>query len=314
MEMRHLGNSGLEVSVIGLGCNNFGRRLDEKQTATVVSAAVDAGITLFDTADLYGEDGSSETYLGKALKGHRNQVVIATKFGGPMGKLPMQKGGSRQHIFQAVEDSLRRLNTDYIDLYQVHFPDLDTPLEETMRALDDLVTQGKVRYLGHSNFTGWMIAHAHHIAARDALTPFISAQNHYHLLNREVEPDVQPACTKFGLGILPYFPLASGLLTGKYRKGQVHPEGTRLSSGPMAERILTDINIDKAELLFEWAEARGHNLLELAFSWLAQQPAVSSVIAGATNIDQISANVNAANWVLTPEELKEIEKLLGNIS
>ena len=226
----------------------------------------------------------------------------------------MQKGGSRQHIFQAVEDSLRRLKTDYIDLYQIHFPDLDTPLEETMRALNDLVTQGKVRYLGHSNFTGWMIAHAHHIAVRDALTPFISAQNHYHLLNREVEPDVQPACEKFGLGILPYFPLASGLLTGKYRKGQVHPEGTRLSSGPMAERILTDINIDKAELLFEWAEARGHSLLELAFSWLAQQPAVSSVIAGATNIDQISANVNAANWILTPEELKEIEKLLGNIS
>jgi len=314
MEMRHLGNSGLEVSVIGLGCNNFGRRLDEKQTATVVSAAVDAGITLFDTADLYGEDGTSETYLGKALKGHRDQVVIATKFGGPMGQLPMQKGGSRQHIFQAVEDSLRRLNTDYIDLYQMHFPDLNTPLEETMRALDDLVRQGKVRYLGHSNFSGWMIAHAHHIAVRDALTPFISAQNHYHLLNREVEPDVQPACKKFGLGILPYFPLASGLLTGKYRKGQVHPEGTRLSSGPMAERILTDINIDKAESLFEWAEARGHTLLELAFSWLAQQPAVSSVIAGATNTDQISANVNAANWVLTPEELKEIEKLFENIS
>ena len=314
MEMRHLGNSGLEVSVIGLGCNNFGRRLDEKQTATVVSAAVDAGIILFDTADLYGENGTSETYLGKALKGHRDQVVIATKFGGPMGQLPMQKGGSRQHIFQAVEDSLRRLNTDYIDLYQMHFPDLNTPLEETMRALDDLVRQGKVRYLGHSNFSGWMIAHAHHIAVRDALTPFISAQNHYHLLNREVEPDVQPACTKFGLGILPYFPLASGLLTGKYRKGQVHPEGTRLSSGPMAERILTDINIDKAESLFEWAEARGHTLLELAFSWLAQQPAVSSVIAGATNTDQISANVNAANWVLTSEELEEIEKLLGNSS
>ena len=314
MEMRHLGNSGLEVSVIGLGCNNFGRRLDEKQTATVVSAAVDAGITLFDTADLYGENGTSETYLGKSLKGHRDQVVIATKFGGPMGQLPMQKGGSRQHIFQAVEDSLRRLNTDYIDLYQMHFPDLNTPLEETMRALDDLVRQGKVRYLGHSNFSGWMIAHAHHIAVRDALTPFISAQNHYHLLNREVEPDVQPACTKFGLGILPYFPLASGLLTGKYRKGQVHPEGTRLSSGPMAERILTDINIDKAESLFEWAEARGHTLLELAFSWLAQQPAVSSVIAGATNTDQISANVNAANWVLTSEELEEIEKLLGNSS
>jgi aryl-alcohol dehydrogenase-like predicted oxidoreductase len=314
MEMRHLGNSGLEISVIGLGCNNFGRRLDEKQTATVVSAAVDAGITFFDTADLYGENGSSETYLGKALKGRRDQVVIATKFGGPMGKLPMQKGGSRQHIFQAVEDSLRRLDTDYIDLYQIHFPDLDTPLEETMRALDDLVTQGKVRYLGHSNFSGWMIAHAHHIAVRDALTPFISAQNHYHLLNREVEPDVQPACAKFGLGILPYFPLASGLLTGKYRKGQVHPEGTRLSSGPMAERILTDDNIDKAESLWEWSEARGHTLLELAFSWLAQQPAVSSVIAGATNVDQISANVSAANWILTPEELKEIEELLGNTS
>jgi len=310
MKTRYLGESGLEVSVIGLGCNNFGGRLDESRTETVVSAAIDSGITLFDTADIYGGDGRSEIFLGKALKGRRDEVVIATKFGGPMGELPMQKGGSRRYIFNAVEDSLRRLDTDYIDLYQMHFPDLNTPLDETMRALDDLVKAGKVRYVGHSNFTGWMIAHAHHLAREYSLNPFISAQNHYHLLNREVEPDVQPACTKFGLGILPYFPLASGLLTGKYRKGQPRPEGARLTSGPMADRMLTDQNMDKAELLLDWSESRGHSLLELAFSWLAQQPAVASVIAGATSVEQIEANVDAANWILTSDELAEIENML----
>ena len=314
METRYLGNSGLEVSLVGLGCNNFGRRLDQAQTSDVVSAAIDKGITLFDTADIYGDEGRSEQYLGNAIKGKRENVIIATKFAGDMGEGPMKRGGSRKYIIEAVEDSLRRLDTDYIDLYQMHFPDLHTPIEETMRALDDLVRQGKVRYLGHSNFTGWLIAHTHHVAMRDALNPFISAQNHFHLLNREVQPDVQPACEKFGLGILPYFPLASGLLTGKYRKGLERPQGARLSEGPMADRMLTESNMDKAEALFEFAATRGHTLLELAFSWLAQQPAVSSVIAGATSVEQVESNVEATNWILTDEELAQIEDLLADIS
>ena len=314
METRYLGNSGLEVSLVGLGCNNFGRRLDQAETSEVVSAAIDKGITLFDTADIYGGEGRSEQYLGNAIKGKRENVIIATKFAGDMGEGPMKRGGSRKYIIEAVEDSLRRLDTDYIDLYQMHFPDLHTPIEETMRALDDLVRQGKVRYLGHSNFTGWLIAHTHHVAMRDALHPFISAQNHFHLLNREVQPDVQPACEKFGLGILPYFPLASGLLTGKYRKGLERPQGARLSDGPMADRMLTESNMDKAEALFEFAATRGHTLLELAFSWLAQQPAVSSVIAGATSVEQVESNVEATNWILTDEELAQIEDLLADIS
>jgi len=213
MEYRNLGRSGLQVSVVGLGCNNFGRRMDPDQTAEVVNASLDEGINLFDTADIYGGEGRSEEFLGRALKGKRQQAIVATKFAGPMGEGPHTSGASRKYILDAIEASLRRLDTDYIDLYQIHFPDGNTPFEETMRVLDDVVRAGKVRYIGNSNYSGWQIAHSAWIAKTEHLTPFISAQNQYSLLDRSVEREVVAAATKFGLGILPYFPLASGLLT-----------------------------------------------------------------------------------------------------
>lgn len=309
MDYRNLGNSGLQVSVVGLGCNNFGRRLDLDGTSAVINAAIDSGINLLDTADVYGGEGKSEELMGVALKGKRHQVVLATKFASPMGEGPMHQGGSRKWIMQAVEDSLRRLQTDYIDLYQVHRPDPKTPIEETMRALEDLVREGKVRYIGHSNFTGWMTAEAHYIARYEHLTPFISAQNEWSLLNRRVEHDLVPACAEFNVGILPYFPLASGMLTGKYKRGEAAPEGTRLAFGPMGERVLTDANFDKVEKLEAFATERGHSLLELAIGWLASQPTVGSVIAGATKPEQVKANVEAGGWRLTPEEMAEVDQL-----
>jgi aryl-alcohol dehydrogenase-like predicted oxidoreductase len=247
--------------------------------------------------------------MGQALKGRRQQVVLATKFASPMGEGPMHRGGSRRWIMQAVEDSLRRLQTDYIDLYQIHTPDAKTPIEETIRALDDLVRQGKVRYIGHSNFTGWMTAEAHYVAKSEHLSPFISAQNEWSLLNRRVEHDLVPACAEFKVGVLPYFPLASGMLTGKYRRGEAAPEGTRLAFGPMGERILTDANFDKVEKLEAFAQERGHSLLELAFGWLASQPTVGSVIAGATKPEQVAANVAAGTWRLTAEEMAEVDTI-----
>ena len=309
MEFRNLGNSGLQVSVIGLGCNNFGMRIDLDGTKDVISAAIDEGINLLDTADVYGGRGKSEELMGAALKGRRHEVVLATKFASPMGEGPMHQGGSRKWIMQAVEDSLRRLQTDYIDLYQVHRPDDKTPIEETMRALDDLVTQGKVRYIGHSNFSGWMTAEAHYVARYEHLTPFVSAQNEWSLLNRRVEHDLVPACARFNVGILPYFPLASGLLTGKYRRGQDAPEGTRLSAGPFGARMLTDRNYDIVEKLEAFAQARGHTILELAIGWLASQPTVSSVIAGATKPEQVKSNVESGSWRLTAEEMAEVDAL-----
>ena len=309
VDYRRLGRSGLEVSVVGIGCNNFGRRLDLAGTEAVLNQAIDEGINLFDTADIYGGEGASEDLMGKALEGKRQQVVLATKFAGPMGEGPMSKGTSRNHIIDAVEASLRRLNTDYIDLYQVHFPDPKTPMEETMRALDDLVRSGKVRYIGNSNYAGWQIAHAQWIAEHYGMTGFISAQNEWSLLRRSVEIEVVPAAQEFGLGVLPYFPLASGLLTGKYKRNQDAPEGTRLSAGPMAERALTDANFDIVEKLEPWALDHGHTLLELAFSWLASHPAVGSVIAGATTPEQVTSNAAAANWVLTGEERAEVDAL-----
>jgi aryl-alcohol dehydrogenase-like predicted oxidoreductase len=234
--------------------------------------------------------------------------VIATKFASPMGEGPMTAGTSRRWIMQAVEDSLRRLDTDYIDLYQVHRPDLDTPDDETLRALDDLVRSGKVRYIGNSNYSGWQIAHNHWIAETRGYTPFISAQNEYSLLNRRIEAEVIPAAEKFGLGLLPFFPLASGLLTGKYKRDE-RPEGSRLSSGPMADRMLTDRNFETVERLEEFATQRGHTLLELAFSWLATQRFVGSVIAGATRPEQVKANAAAASWRLTPEEMAEVDQI-----
>ncbi|MDE2695474.1 MAG: aldo/keto reductase [Chloroflexota bacterium] len=308
METRYLGNSGLEVSVVGLGTNNFGGRMDQEATTAVVRASMDLGITLFDTADIYG--GSlSEQYLGKALGADRHDVIIATKFGMSMGEGPFTSGASRRYIMSAVEDSLRRLGTDYIDLYQVHQPDRETPLEETMRALDDLVRDGKVRYIGNSNYDGWEIASGHYIAQRDSLTPFISAQNNYSLLERSIETEIAPACEAFGLGMLPFFPLASGLLTGKYRRDEAPPEGTRLAGRARNGRIASDRNWDIVERLDEWAREHDHTLLDLAFAWLASKPFVGSVIAGATRVEQVEANVAAGDWRLTPEEMAEVDAI-----
>jgi len=309
MKVRRLGNSGLKVSVVGLGCNNFGMRIDAAQTQAVVDAAIDAGVTLFDTADIYGGT-QSEEFLGKALGKRRRDIVLATKFGMPVGQDPRKRGGSRRWIMQAVEDSLRRLGTDYIDLYQHHQPDPDTPVDETLRALDDLVTQGKVRYLGNSNYTGWQIADADWTAAGQSR--FVSAQNLYSLLERDVEREVLPACEHFGLGFLPFFPLASGLLSGKYRRGEPPPEGTRLQAwGARGEAAMTDANFERIEALEAWAKERGHTILELAFAWLLGHEVVSSVIAGATTPEQVKTNAATAAWRLTPEEVDEVTKLVA---
>lgn len=310
MDVRRLGNSGLKVSVIGLGCNNFGMRIDQAQTQAVVDAAIEAGINFFDTADIYGAT-QSEVFLGKALGSRRQDVVVATKFGVKIGDDENRKGASRRWIMRAVEDSLRRLNTDYIDLYQLHFPDPDTGIDETLRALDDLVTQGKVRYIGNSNLAGWQIADADWTARSERLTRFVSAQNLFSLLERDVEREVLPACQRFGLGFLPYFPLASGLLTGKYRRGEPPPEGTRLAVwGERGQKALSDKNFDVIEKLEGWAKARGHSLLELAFAWLLGHPVVSSVIAGATSPEQVRTNAGAGQWRLTPAEVAEVAALL----
>jgi aryl-alcohol dehydrogenase-like predicted oxidoreductase len=307
MKMRRLGTSGLKVSEVGLGCNNFGMRIDEAQTQAVVDAAIESGITLFDTADIYGGT-QSEVLLGKALGARRRDIVLATKFGMQIGKGEHRRGGSRRWIMTAVEDSLRRLGTDYIDLYQQHQPDTDTPVDETLRALDDLVTQGKVRYLGNSNYTGWQIADADWTASGQSR--FVSAQNLYSLLERKSAFEVLPACEHFGLGFLPFFPLASGLLSGKYRRGEPPPEGTRLAAwGARGAQAMSEANFDKVETLTGWAEARGHTILELAFAWLLGQPVVSSVIAGATSPEQVRANAATAEWRLTPEEVTEVTAL-----
>jgi len=308
MKLRRLGNSGLKVSEVGIGCNNFGMRIDAKETDTVVGAAIDAGITLFDTADIYGGT-KSEEFLGKALGKKRGQIVLATKFGMAIGGDVNKKGGSRRWIMTAVEDSLKRLGTDWIDLYQFHAPDPETPIDETLRALDDLVTQGKVRYVGNSNFTGWQIADADWTSS--GATRFVSAQNQFSLLERKVEHEVLPACEHFGLGFLPFFPLGSGLLSGKYRRGEAPPEGTRLAAwGSRGASALSDKNFDKVEALTGWAEERGHTILELAFAWLLGHPVVSSVIAGATSPAQVAANAATATWELTPEEVKEVGDLI----
>ncbi|HEY8572998.1 aldo/keto reductase [Phenylobacterium sp.] len=310
MRMRRLGNSGLQVSEVGLGCNNFGMRIDAAQTQAVVDAAIEAGITFFDTADIYGGTRSEE-FLGQALGKRRQDVIVATKFGMAVGGDERKKGGSRRWILQAVEDSLRRLNTDYIDLYQFHQPDPATPIDETLRALDDLVSQGKVRYIGNSNFSGWQIADADWTARTEGRARFVSAQNELSLLRRNVEHEILPACEKFGLGFLPFFPLASGLLTGKYRRGEPPPEGTRLAAwGARAQQALSDRNFDKVEALEGWAAERGKSLTDLAFAWLLGHPVVSSVIAGATTPEQVRANAATAAWRLTPDEVAEVGKLV----
>jgi aryl-alcohol dehydrogenase-like predicted oxidoreductase len=313
MSYRRLGNSGLVVSVVGIGCNNFGRKLDADGTRAVVDAAFDAGITLFDTADIYGTPhGASEECLGAALKGRRDEVVLATKFGMNMEGLngnDFGARGARRYIVRAAEASLRRLDTDYVDLYQMHEPDEATPIEETLAALDDLVRSGKVRYLGNSNFTGWQIADADWTARAGGHTPFISAQNQYSLLHREVEAEVVPACEHFGLGLLPFFPLDSGLLSGKYRRGEKPAEGTRLSLDRY-RRWLDGADWDKIEALTGYGEERGHSLLDVAIAGLAARPAVTSVIAGATTPEQVHANAAAGAWQLTPDDIAALDAIL----
>ncbi len=312
MEYRNLGRSGLQVSVVGLGCNNFGRRADLEMTGKVINTALDLGINLLDTADVYGGNGLSEEFMGKVLQGRRNEAVLATKFAMKMGEGPMKSGGSRRYIMAAVEDSLRRLQTDYIDLYQIHAPDAKTPIDETLRALDDLVRQGKVRYIGHSNFSGWQTAAAHFTAEKLGANPFVSAQNEYNLLNRRIERELAPACEAYGLSILPYFPLASGFLTGKYKQDQPLPEGARLSSpaaAGMAGQILTPKNYETLDKLEAFATQRGKPMIDLAFGWLASQPLVASVIAGATRPEQVQQNVDSASWRLTTDELAEVDAI-----
>lgn len=302
MESRALGP--LSVSVVGLGCNNFGRRMDIEASSIVVNAAIDAGITLFDTADVYGGEGRSEQFLGKALGARRDQIVLATKFAAPMGE--DKQGASPTYIREAVEDSLRRLDTDRIDLYQQHRPDPQTPIAETLAALDELVQSGKVRYIGSSNFTAEMIREADSSALG---AKFVSVQNEYSLLEREPENGVLDACSALGIGFLPFFPLASGLLTGKYRKGQPQPEGARLT-GQEGNKFMAEANLEIVEQLALFVEARGRTMTELAFSWLLTRPAVSSVIAGATKVEQITDNVRAAGWDLTVEDLAELDRIL----
>ncbi|NUR59030.1 MAG: aldo/keto reductase [Catenulispora sp.] len=310
MRYRHLGNSGLLVSVVGLGCNNFGRRLDVAGTRRVVDAALDAGITLLDTADMYG-DTQSEEFLGEVLTGRREQVVLATKFGHQgydmkYGAAAGAKGG-RAYIRRAVEASLKRLRTDHIDLYQLHTPDPRTPIAETLSALDDLVREGKVRYLGNSNFTGWQIAEAHLVAQQLGATPFVSAQNHWSLLVREAETEVVPAARHFGLGVLPYFPLANGLLTGKIRRGQGIPDNARLAQ---RSEWVTEERLDKVETLTAWAQKNGRTLLDVGIAALAAQPGCASVISGAMNPEQVRANAAAGTWEPTAEQLAEIDAIV----
>ena len=309
MEFRHVGNSGLVVSVVGLGTNNLGMKLDMEQSREVVEAALDNGVTLFDTADSYGE---SESRLGEILEGRRDDVVLATKFGSDVRKRGLTNGedwgarGSRRYIVRAVESSLRRLRTDWIDLYQLHWPDPATPIEETLSALDELVRAGKVRYIGSSNLRGWQVADAEWTARSRGLHRFVSAQNEYSLLNRGVETDLVPALEEYRIGLLPYFPLASGLLTGKYRRGEPAPANSRLANRP--ER-LTDDTFDKVEALDSFAKARGITLLDVAIGGLAAQSAVASVIAGATSREQVERNVAAGSWQPTLEDLAELDEL-----
>ncbi|MCQ1949834.1 aldo/keto reductase [Arthrobacter sp. zg-Y859] len=309
-----LGNSGLTVSTVGLGCNNLGRpgtpTESQEGTDAVVNAAVDAGITLFDVADAYGRTpGLSEEMLGKALGNRRDDVVVATKFGMDMKGVngaDFGARGSRRYIVKAAEASLRRLNTDWIDLYQFHTPDPLTPIEETLAALDDLVTSGKVRYIGHSNRAGWQIAEAEFVARMGGFTPFISSQNHYNLLDRRAELEVTPAAEAYGLGVLPYFPLANGLLTGKYSSGKA-PEGSRLTHS--RTNLLENADFGQLGEFGRFAAERGLTEVQVAFSWLAAQPSVASVIAGATKVEQVQQNADAVCWEPSEKDLEELDRI-----
>ncbi len=311
MEYRNLGNSGLKVSAIGLGTNQFGGKVDAKGVVEIIAAAVDNGINFFDTADVY-QDGRSEETIGKAIQAYpRSKILIATKFYHKTGEEPNDRGGSRKHIMDAVEDSLRRLDTDYLDLYQYHRWDRETPIEETLRALDDLITQGKVRYIGSSAMPSWMMATSQQISARNNLHHFVSEQPHFHMLERSVEHEVLPAAEYYGIGILPFFPLAGGFLTGKYKRGKGAPAGSRGETSSYVQRYMTEENYTIIEKLEAFSKARNRALNELAHAWLLSFPQVSSVISGATKVSHVEANVKSADWVLTEEDMKEIDEILG---
>jgi aryl-alcohol dehydrogenase-like predicted oxidoreductase len=310
MEIRNLGSSGLRVSAVGLGCNNFGQRIDLEDSRKVIHKAIDLGVTLFDTADIYSNMGGSETVLGEVLGARRKDVVLATKFSKAMSNDGTKQGASRRYIMSAVEASLKRLRTDYIDLYQQHDYDPLTPIDETLRALDDLIRQGKVRYIGNSNFPAWRIAEAEHVARAMNTNRFVSCQDEYSLVVRDIETELLPCAVEYGLGLLPFFPLASGLLTGKYRRGEAAPGDTRFGIvARLRDRYVTPRNEAMVEKLREFAQARGHTLLELAFSWLAARPQVASVIAGATRVEQVEANVKALAWSLSADEMAEIDRM-----
>jgi aryl-alcohol dehydrogenase-like predicted oxidoreductase len=309
MQQRNIGRSDLRVSVVGLGCNNFGGRIDFNASRRVVHKALDVGITLFDTADIYGERGGSEKFLGEILGPRRRDIVLASKFGMPMDDEGRLRGASRGYVMSAIEATLKRLRTDWIDLYQLHRPDPKTPIEETLRALDDLVRQGKVRYAGCSNLPAWQVVEAQWTARHHGLNAFVSSQNEYSLLVRDTERELLPALESYGLGLLPYYPLAGGLLTGKYKRHLPPPQGARLSNARYGDRYLNETNWTRVARLEEFCTLRRRRLLELAFSWLLSRPCLASVIAGATRPEQVEANVRAADWTLSPDDLAEIDRV-----
>lgn len=309
MEYRNLGKAGVKVSAIGIGCNQFGGKVDAAGTKAIVHRALDEGINFFDTANVYSK-GASEEFLGAALEGERERVVIATKVRFKMGEGPNDVGASRYHILNAVEASLRRLDTDHIDLYQIHAWDESVPVEETMRALDDLVRAGKVRYIGASQFSAWQLAHSNTLAEMMGWERFVTTQTHYNMLERDAERELIPYCAWANVGILPYFPLAGGLLTGKYTRGEAPPEGSRGTFSPYVKNRLTDSNFDKLDKLRAFADSRGHTLHDFAFSWLLSRKQITSVIAGATTPEQVSENAKKIEWKLTEDDLAGLKELL----
>jgi aryl-alcohol dehydrogenase-like predicted oxidoreductase len=313
LEQRNLGRSGLIVSAVGLGCNNFGGRMDMAATRAVVHKALDLGVTFFDTADTYGNQGACEEYLGRVLAEHRHEIVLATKFARPMDSEGRLQGASRGYTMSAIEASLRRLGTDHIDLYYQHIADPRTPIEETLRALDDLVRQGKVRYIASSTLSAWQVVEAQWTSTHFNLDRFVACQERYNVLERELDDALMPVLTSYGLGLVPFAPLANGLLTGKYRRNEPPPAGTRMQAMPhVAGRYLTETNWDRVERLGAFCAARGRSLLDLAFSWLLHRPMVASVIAGATTPEQVAANVAASGWSLSREDMDEIDRITAN--
>ena len=307
MKYRQLGKSGLQVSAVGLGANNFGGRVDAKRTASVLHAALDSGVNFIDTSNSYG-GGLSEQYIGDALKGRREEAVIATKVSSRVADGPNNAGNSRKHIFDQVDISLRKLQTDYLDLYQIHWWDPDTPLDETLRALDDLVHMGKVRYAGCSNFTAWQLCESDWTSKTLGINSFVSVQPRYSMLYRQPEAELLPLCERYNIGVLPYYPLENGFLTGKYRRDAPAPEGTRLAADDRG--VFTDRNFDILEQLERFCAEREHTILELAFAWLLASPSVSSVIAGATRPEQVQGNAASASWELSGEDLATVNSIL----